>query len=338
MSRYPVVRSGFTLIELLVVISIIALLIGILLPALGAARDTARISQAMANQRSISQGMFIHATSNDMTFPLWQMSENVSANGENQMWSDPIRWFWTTKMAADGIIQNLNAYTDPTFEAGAASTEFLEKNLTSKVLRNTSSGQRGSSGATGLPDGVSPLWDRSFNKIHFGYNYVWVGSNISSWYANRDGAEDPNRVDVAGDQPVKYENLRSAADVLLIAPVRDAALSGTAAYDFEEVGAHVIQDFEPGSAPVQNAGVGHPRHNGGMQIGWADGHVSMKVIPGSSGDEKNYSHVYAETGIGDATETLNVRGGGGQRGGGSATRISFDGPQNCFDLWPANPD
>jgi prepilin-type N-terminal cleavage/methylation domain-containing protein len=57
--------TAFTLIELLVVISIIALLMAILLPSLGKAREQARRATCMTNLHSIGQGIFLYAHDND---------------------------------------------------------------------------------------------------------------------------------------------------------------------------------------------------------------------------------------------------------------------------------
>ncbi|MEX0776985.1 MAG: prepilin-type N-terminal cleavage/methylation domain-containing protein [Phycisphaeraceae bacterium] len=62
-------RRGFTLIELLVVISIIALLIGILLPALGAARDSARNTQCLTNVKSHGNATSFYLSDNRETYP-----------------------------------------------------------------------------------------------------------------------------------------------------------------------------------------------------------------------------------------------------------------------------
>ena len=83
MKRRP---AAFTLIELLVVISIIALLIGILLPVLGNARDAGRNTACMSNQKQ--WGLALMTYLNDTDFRMPDEGYGADANG------DPNKGYW----------------------------------------------------------------------------------------------------------------------------------------------------------------------------------------------------------------------------------------------------
>jgi prepilin-type N-terminal cleavage/methylation domain-containing protein/prepilin-type processing-associated H-X9-DG protein len=158
---------AFTLIELLVVIAVIALLIGLLLPALGKARSTARTVKCAANSRSVAQGVVGYGTDNKSYFPphyvygVDQTSMNWIVDDQDAVNPHPDTGYIHWSYALFGGPANVpeNAFACPEVPKGGA-----PRTCPGPDLNDWEDGQVNDAG--GSP-GSSPPMDRQVKRIGY---------------------------------------------------------------------------------------------------------------------------------------------------------------------------
>lgn len=197
----PIRPHAFTLIELLVVISIIALLLAILLPALAAVRNAAAGTQSLSNVRQIGSVAMHNFLADHNGFYPWHSS--VLSTNRPSGPVDNVKPRWADYLFP--YIDNTEVFLSPTIDLSEGSPDaILGKHFWHEVAHEDALRVAEQALRQG---GTATVTQRSFNpdplSVYggYGYNYQYLGNARANVEFRRRGLSisNPTRTVVVGD-------------------------------------------------------------------------------------------------------------------------------------------